>query len=119
MNKSALLICIILLLAACKKQQFNINCHLDGLNNDSVIIGFTPQSNLNDEVMDTAIAKNGIIKYYFPANELNEGVIIPFDLIYKFKNGRSYPLPSSRIRFFINKGDNIIIKGSIKDQIRI
>lgn len=108
---------ILTLIYACNNgPQNNIVCRINNLENDSVLVGFFQQTNLDNEILDTIVAKNGKIAINFPVTELYEVVIVPFDLIYKYDNGKRSPLPSSRIRCFINKDEKIRIEGEILDK---
>ncbi|MDT8402796.1 MAG: TlpA disulfide reductase family protein [Bacteroidales bacterium] len=114
MKKLFFLPAIIFLLTACSNDHNNIICHVEGLDNDSLLAGFIKQTNTDSENIDTLVAKNGRVKFDYPVDELHEVVIIPFDLVYRFENGLSYPLPASRIRFFMDSGDRMKINAEIK-----
>lgn len=114
MKKLFFLPLIILLLTACSNDNYNIICDIKGLQNDSLIAGFIKQSNTDNENIDTLVAANGRVRLDYPVNELHEVVIIPFDLVFRFENGLSYPLPASRIRFFLDSGDRMKIDAEIK-----
>lgn len=108
---------LFIIASAPQKEDYNIFLTIDGIQYDSAIIGFVPATNRDIEIYDTALIVNGNLKYNFDANELHEGFIIPFQLFYRFENGKRIPLPSSRIRFYINAGDVIKIKANVEDQI--
>jgi len=114
MKKLLFLPAIIFLLAACSNDHDNIICDIKGLQNDSLLAGFIKQTNTDSENIDTLVAKNGRVKFDYPVDELHEVVIIPFDLVYRLENGLSYPLPASRIRFFLDSGDMMKINAEIK-----
>ena len=101
----------------CKEpDNHTITCQIEGLQNDTALVAFVPISNEENQVIDTVLFKENILTYDLPVHELHEVFIIPFELIYKFENGRSYPLPASRIRFFIDSLEQIKITGQIEDQ---
>jgi thiol-disulfide isomerase/thioredoxin len=105
---------ILILVYACNNApENNIVLRIKNLENDSVLVVFIQQTNLNNEIVDTIVARNGKIAINFPVTELYEVVIVPFDLIYKYDNGKRSPLPSSRIRCYINKEEKISINGEI------
>jgi thiol-disulfide isomerase/thioredoxin len=89
---------------------------IDNAKSDSVLIGYFPLADRELEKMDTVLLKNGVLEYQLEVKELNEMMIIPFELLHHFKNGRSYPLPGSKVRFFINNGDIIQINAKIEDK---
>jgi thiol-disulfide isomerase/thioredoxin len=118
MKQLFIFLTILTLVYACNNgPENNIICTIHNLENDSVLVGFIQQTNLDNEIVDTIVAKNGEIAINFPVTELYEVVIVPFDLIYKYDNGERYPLPSSRIRCFINKDEKITINGKILDKL--
>lgn len=106
----------IFLLSCSPQVENNINCKINGLQNDSALIAFVQQSDKEKEIVDTIIFKNGYASYNFPVSELYEAFIIPFDLMYKFENGKTYPLPASRINFFIDPLSYVKINGKIEDK---
>lgn len=114
MKKLFFLPLIIFLLTECSKDNNNIICEIKGLENDSLLAGFIKQSNTDNENIDTLVATNGRVRLDYPVDELHEVVLIPFDLVYSFENGLSYPLPASRIRFFLDSGDRMKIDAEIK-----
>ena len=114
-KKVPILVYILFLLSCSPRTQNNIICKIDGLKNDSALIAFVQQSEREKEIVDTIIFKNGYASYNFSVSELYEAFIIPFDLIYKFENGKSYPLPASRINFYIDSLSNVKINGKIED----
>jgi len=117
MKKLAFFVGIISITMSCTtKNPYNISCEIEGLQVDSALIAFIPLSDTNTEIVDTVIFVDGKFEYSFPADELYECFIIPYDLVYKFDNGESYPLPTSRIIFFIDSLDQINIKASVDSQ---
>lgn len=107
---------VILILASCQvKEPNNIICKIEGVGDDFALIGFLPQSDLDKEIIDTVQFFNGQLAYNYPVDELHEVIIIPFSLFFEFENGNSYPLPASRIKFFLDKNDQIKIEGIVED----
>ena len=89
---------------------------IDNAKSDSVSIGYFPLADRLSEKMDTVLLKNGVLEYQLEVKEPHEMMIIPFELIHHFKNGRIYPLPGSKVRFIINNGDGIQINAKIEDK---
>lgn len=89
---------------------------IDNAKSDSVLIGYFPLADRELEKVDTVLLKNGVLEYQLEVKELHEIMMIPFELVHHFKNGRIYPLPGSKIRFFINSGDVIQINAKIEDK---
>lgn len=111
------IISITLLVFGCKESKnHTVTCQIQGLQNDTAMIAFIPLSHEEDQIIDTVVFQSNQLTYDLPINELYEAFIIPFDLIYKFQNGRSYPLPASRIRFFIDSLEQVTVTGKIEDQ---
>lgn len=100
-----------------QKEIHNVICEIEGLKSDTALIAFVPLSNEDNMKIDTVKFSNGILKYNANISELNEAFIIPIDLVYKFDNGKSYPLPSSRVNFFIDTLEQVKIVGIINEQV--
>lgn len=98
-------------------QNHNISLRIEGIEYDSAMIAFMSVQNNDEEIEDTAIISNGELNYQFKATGLYYGVIVPFKLIHEYDGGDKFPLPSSRISFFINNGDIIKIDAVVKDKI--
>ena len=109
---------LVFLFVSCEtKETSNIVVTISGLDSEFALIGFSPQSNRNKEIIDTVQFIDGKLEYNYPVHELNKVIIIPFDLFFEYENGVSYPLPASRINFFIDSLDQIKIEAVISDNI--
>lgn len=108
MKKPAVIFGLIVILFSCSKRPTDtIICEFDDIKNDTALIGYLPQSNLDIEIIDTVLIKNGILRTNFKANELHEVIIIPFKLLSKMS------LHGARISFYIDTGETVYIKSKL------
>jgi len=108
-------LCLFFYFAA--KAQSEISVRIANLKSDSVIINIGPVNDPESGKVDTLVLKNGMTKFPYKVKEFSQVIIIPLDLIHKFKNGRQYSLPGSRIIFYVNEADNINIDARIDDKL--
>lgn len=117
MNKFLKLTALVFLLTSCQeKSLYNIDIEIEGAGNNLAIIAFIPESNLDEENLDTVQFSEGKILYDYPVEELHRFVVIPFSLFHTYGNGVKYPIPASKITFYLDKGDKIKVEGVIKDR---
>lgn len=96
----------------------NVIAIFKNLDYDTALMGFIKEQN-REEIIDTVLINDGVLEYTFNGSSLHEGIIIPFSLMHKTREGDKRPLPSSRIRFFINPKETIKLNIVIVDSCAI
>lgn len=91
----------------------NIEFRLEGGKADSILIGYSSESNKSmKEVIDTVVMENGVLKYDMKFTGFINASIIPFSLIEKYPSG--VIIPRTTINFYMNEGDNMVILAKLK-----